>query len=323
MTQVRGSGAALPEDLDIGVPEAVDRLELVTDREHLGQLRMRDQVDDLALKRVRVLELVDHEEAEAKPDRVAHLLRVAKKISGGELKILEVDRRLATFRSGVLVSEALEQVLEQVAVMRGQLFQCRAFDRLPRELVRRRARPSSVERREIDDTGSGGAGHRAQRFGRRGSLARGCGLVRGKRDGLLAKGSDRLRERRTLPELQHEISPGGAQRLVDPGEHAPQAVSAIGGEELQPLLVATRAELLERALKRLSTQDGGTRILELPEPSGRGRLRRDAPSAAGCRSRESWRSRRRPARARDRAGPARRKRPECANAARRPPSACT
>ena len=87
-----------------------------------------------------------------------------------------------------------------------------------------------------------------------------------RRDGLLAKGGDRIRERRTLSELQHELAPGRAQRLVDPGEHAPQPVRAIGGEEPQPLLVATRAELLERALERLSTQDRRARILELPEP---------------------------------------------------------
>ena len=84
--------------------------------------------------------------------------------------------------------------------------------------------------------------------------------------GLLAKGDDRIRERRALSELQHEVAPRRAQRLVDPGEHAPQPVRAIGREEPQPLLVATRAELLERALERLSAQDRGARILELPEP---------------------------------------------------------
>ena len=39
--EIRRLLAALPEDLDVRVPEAVDRLELVADREHLGRVRMR------------------------------------------------------------------------------------------------------------------------------------------------------------------------------------------------------------------------------------------------------------------------------------------
>src|SRR5205085_761428 len=54
--------ATLLEDLDVGVQEAVDRLELVADEE---ELVARDQVDQLALQPVRVLELVDADLAEA------------------------------------------------------------------------------------------------------------------------------------------------------------------------------------------------------------------------------------------------------------------
>ena len=54
--------APLLEDLDVGVPEAVDRLELVADEE---EVVARDQVDQLALEAVRVLELVDADLAEA------------------------------------------------------------------------------------------------------------------------------------------------------------------------------------------------------------------------------------------------------------------
>ncbi len=116
--QVRGLCTALAEDLDVGVTEAVDRLELVADGEDLGQLGMRDQVDDLALEAVRVLELVDHDEPEAKPDAVPNLLVVAQEVSRGELEVLEVDDRLTALRSRVLGREAFEQLLEQIAVVR-------------------------------------------------------------------------------------------------------------------------------------------------------------------------------------------------------------
>ena len=62
--------APLAEDPDVGVAEAVDRLELVPDEEELvhaglSRLDAREQVDELALEPVRVLELVHHERAEA------------------------------------------------------------------------------------------------------------------------------------------------------------------------------------------------------------------------------------------------------------------
>ena len=57
--------APLAEHLDVGVPEAVDRLELVADEEDVARARpAAQQVDDVALQAVRVLELVDHDRAE-------------------------------------------------------------------------------------------------------------------------------------------------------------------------------------------------------------------------------------------------------------------
>src|SRR5262249_20598150 len=61
----RRGRAPLAEDLDVRVPEAVDRLELVANIEDLLLGAACEQVDHLALQRVRVLELVDHERAEA------------------------------------------------------------------------------------------------------------------------------------------------------------------------------------------------------------------------------------------------------------------
>ena len=60
--------APLAEDADVCMPEAVDRLELVADEEELG-VRGAQQVDELALEAVRVLELVDHDRAEAQLSR--------------------------------------------------------------------------------------------------------------------------------------------------------------------------------------------------------------------------------------------------------------
>ncbi len=56
--------AALLEQLHVGVPEGVDRLVRVPDRE---QVASRDQVDQLELHGIGVLELVDHDPLEARP----------------------------------------------------------------------------------------------------------------------------------------------------------------------------------------------------------------------------------------------------------------
>ena len=54
--------AARAEDLDVGVAEAVDRLQLVADR---AGVVARHELEQLELQRVRVLELVDHDPLEA------------------------------------------------------------------------------------------------------------------------------------------------------------------------------------------------------------------------------------------------------------------
>ena len=58
--------APLAEDLNVRVPEPIDRLELVADEEEPGLCRtLCDEVDQLALEPVRVLELVDHDRRES------------------------------------------------------------------------------------------------------------------------------------------------------------------------------------------------------------------------------------------------------------------
>ena len=86
--------AALAEDLDVRVPEAVDRLELVADEEDLGVL-LGEQVDQLALQPVRVLELVDHDRAEPKLLACTNAAVVAEEVARSELEVFEIERRLA------------------------------------------------------------------------------------------------------------------------------------------------------------------------------------------------------------------------------------
>jgi hypothetical protein len=80
---------AAPEDAHVRVPEAVDRLELVADREQVVPFQV---LEDLQLHRVRVLELVDHDQAEPLSPALARL-GVLEQVASAQLEILEVDRR--------------------------------------------------------------------------------------------------------------------------------------------------------------------------------------------------------------------------------------
>ena len=140
--------APLAEDLDVGVPEAVDRLELVADEEEvLG----REQVDQLALEPVRVLELVHEHRAEAPALPLADRRVVAEQVAGGQLEVLEVERRLARLRRRVRVGEAPQQLLEQGAVARGELVEGGLLDRTPGLLVGREALRWPPRARELGE----------------------------------------------------------------------------------------------------------------------------------------------------------------------------
>ena len=66
---------------------------------------------------------------------------VAQQVARGELEVLEVERRLALLRRAVGGAEALEQLLEEVPVARGELVERGLLDRPARLLVAwRRAR---------------------------------------------------------------------------------------------------------------------------------------------------------------------------------------
>ena len=99
----------LAEDLDVGVAEAVDGLELVADEEELLVLRaLGEQVDDLALEPVRVLELVDHDRAEPPALPLPDPGVVPQEVAGSELEVLEVERRLAVLRRAVGAAERVQ-----------------------------------------------------------------------------------------------------------------------------------------------------------------------------------------------------------------------
>ena len=101
---------AVAEETDVGMAEAVDRLELVADGEQVVAL---ERVQDLHLPRVGVLELVDHHELEAlgpgppQPD-VARQQRARL-----DLQVVEVQRPALTLGRGVGVVVVREQLPEQ------------------------------------------------------------------------------------------------------------------------------------------------------------------------------------------------------------------
>ena len=137
---------ALAEDLDVGVAEAVDRLELVADEE---EILGRQQIDQLALEPVRVLELVDEDGPEAPALPVPDRRVVAQEVARRELEVLEVERRLGRLRRGVGIGEAAEEILEQRPVSRGQFVQRSLLDRGTRLLVAREPVPRAAPRRDV------------------------------------------------------------------------------------------------------------------------------------------------------------------------------
>ena len=211
------------EDLDVRVPEAIDRLELVADEE---EILGREQVDQLALEAVRVLELVDEHRAEAPALLVADRGMVAKKVPRVQLEVLEVERRLGLFRGRVGVGEAPQELLEERAVAYGELVERRLLDCVARLLVAGEAvtRPAA----------GGEIGKVDQPVGRRRVLeeldrprrvlSRRLGLLHPGRvlddaAGRLAQLLDSIVEPRPVGDLEDEVTARRAQRLVDPGQH--------------------------------------------------------------------------------------------------------
>src|SRR5262249_53297549 len=188
--------------------EAVDRLELVADEEPLASLS-GDEVDQLALEPVRVLELVDHDRAEPKLLALANRLVVAQKVTGAQLQILEVERRLAVLSLLIRGGERNQQLLQQLAVGGSELVERGLLDAFARFLVRRSPLASAAQLAEVEQL------LRAQVLVEHELLAEAARR--------LAELVDALAQAAPLAQLYDELAPGGAQRLVHAREHAPQA----------------------------------------------------------------------------------------------------
>ncbi len=124
---------ALAEDRHVGVAEAVDRLELVADRE---QVRALERLEHVELEPVRVLELVDHDQVEALAP-LAPRAGVGEQVAHAQLEVGEVDPGARGLRRLVLAAETVQQVVEQ-------------HQRRPRVVVRAR-RPVLLPRGPVGD----------------------------------------------------------------------------------------------------------------------------------------------------------------------------
>src|SRR5262249_24090290 len=125
---LRRSLAPRAEDVDVRMTERVDRLELVADEEQILLGAAGEEVDQLALERVRVLELVDHDRAEAQLLRLAHAHVVGEEIASQELQVLEVERRLTLLACRVFGGEEAEQGLQELTLARRDRRERRLFE---------------------------------------------------------------------------------------------------------------------------------------------------------------------------------------------------
>ena len=255
--------AARTEYADVSVPEAVDRLELVADEEELG-VRGAQQVDEVALEAVRVLELVDHDRAEAEALALADRLVVAQQIARVQLEVLEVERRLARLPLRVRSREAREQLLEQDAVANRRLVERCLLDGLPRLLVRRRTLARGAKAGEVHEpVRARVALEQRKQLLRIAALKLRRRRVVSQAPRRVAQLGDAVLELREDLHGEVEVPARGAQRLVDTREHAPQAVGAVRRQEPQPVGLIVGAELGERLLERLAAEHRALCVIEL------------------------------------------------------------
>ncbi len=264
--QLRRLRAALAEHTDVGVPEPVDRLELVADEEDLS-FRAPEQVDELALEAVRVLELVDHDRAEAFALAGADLGVVAQQVARVQLQVFEVERRFARLRLGVRGGEAGQQLLKEDAVACRCLVERRLLDRLQRLLVRRGPLARGAEALELHQpVGPPVALEQREQLRRVALLEFGRARVGGEAARRLAQLLDAALEHGERVDREVQLAAGGTQRLIHAREHPPQPVGAVRRKQAQTVGLAAGAELGERLLERLAAEHGALRVVELAEP---------------------------------------------------------
>ena len=207
---------------------------------------MGEQVDQFALEPVRVLELVDHDRAEAPALALADLGVLTQQLARQQLQVLEVERRLAVLRLAVGAVVGEQQLLQLLAVAGRERLEGGLLDRVARLLELRRAQVGEVE----------------QLLGalRRVEVAE-CRVVPGGGDPQLRQA---LLEPRLHGHLDPQLEPGRAQRLVHAGEHPSQPAAAVRREQPQSCLVVA-AELLERGPEGLAAEHTALAVVDHAE----------------------------------------------------------
>ena len=259
---------ALPEDGDVRVPEPVDRLELVADQEEVALLlSSAEQVEQLGLEAVRVLELVHHDRAEPLALPLADDRVVAQQVAHAELEILEVEGGLALLRLRVRHRERRQELLEELAVARGERLERRGDRRVARLGEPGGARPAHLQIEERQEPlGQGRRGEELESRVRGGVLCLRRALVRDEAARRLTQRVEPLGERHTdLARLEDEVAARRAQRRVDLDEHAAEPGRAVRREQLPAIGLLGRAEALQRDGERLRLEHEGLWLVEHAE----------------------------------------------------------
>ena len=231
------------------------------------------------MQTVGVLELVDHDRAEAQLLRLAHARVVAQEVAREQLKVFEVERGLTLLRGRVLVGEQIEQLLQELAVASRELLERRVLHAVAcsAKLGRAVAACGKLEVEQLLGVGTErerGVGGRELILGR---LGIGGEHLRG---GLQL--GEALGHAGLLAEVERQVAPRRAKRLVDAGQHPPQPGRAVGREQAHTLGVASGAERRQRTLECLAPDHGAVLVVELAEAridSHRERVRAQEPRA--------------------------------------------
>ena len=283
---------ALAEHLDVGVAEAVDRLELVADEEHVLRAGpAAQQVDDVALQPVRVLELVDHDARK----RSCSASRIARRRAAGHVRAAAGPRSRAPTRAA---SPPRTRRRTGRAAPAGARCRARRAPRAPPAEPLARASNSAARSPLARQLGGRAAARGRVPSASAVGAAATCRSVAAGSAASAARrrcSSARRSGRRVLAELERQLAPGRAQRLVDARQHPAEPLRAVGREQPQPLRLAAGTE-------RRSARSNASPRITAPAPrrargsAGRCRPRTGARAGAASRSRGWSRSRRRRAR---------------------------
>ncbi len=296
-------GPAGAEDADVRVPEAVDRLRLVADREQVPALERLEHVE---LQPVRVLELVDHDECEALGPSGAQGGIAREQVAHAQLQVVEVDARPVGLGLRVCGAERVEQRVEQDQHRAGVMVGARGPVRGPRVAVGdavpvfERLRPHGelgrVERAgERRLAGGDEPLARLQRLEPRGdpsAPASAGGLVTASlaRRGAQRRGSRRrgrgerrgVGSRRGGRDRQAWMrGAAAAQRGVRERQHRLE-LAAVRGREVEGGRAVRRGPRLQGRLERAGREPAGGRLVEHREPRVQARGERLAPQHAGA-----------------------------------------